>query len=237
VTRFGVLLPQHHSSKDELFQAARLAEGSGLDSIWLADHVFGRPDPDRPILEGWMALSAVAAITERITVGPMVARVTLRLPRVLAAMVETLERIVPSRLVAALGIADSTVVEEQASYGIPFPPKAERLQLLDETIRWIRQVSPQTTIWIGGTTAELLDRADQVDGFNFWVEPQEFEALAGKLKGRDGLELSWSGNMPNQEQVDQVVEAGARHIIVPVGVKNYRERIAFLADERSRLAK
>lgn len=235
--RFGVLLPQHHSSKDELFQAARLAEESGLDSIWLADHVFGRPDPDRPILEGWMALSAVAAITERVTVGPLVARVTLRLPRVLAAMVETLEKIAPSRLVAALGVGDSSVAGEQASYGIPFPSKAERLKLLDETIRWIREVSPQTPIWIGGTAAELLDRANEIDGFNFWVEPEEFGGLAGRLKGRNNLELSWSGNMPDRDQIDLVVNAGAGHIIVPVGIKNYRERIAFLADERSRLAK
>jgi alkanesulfonate monooxygenase SsuD/methylene tetrahydromethanopterin reductase-like flavin-dependent oxidoreductase (luciferase family) len=239
MTKFGVVVPQHEASREELFEAALMAEEAGLDSIWVADHVWGRPDPNRPILEGWTALAAVAAMTERITIGPFVGRVALRLPRVTAAMAETLERIAPARTIIGLGIGDHTIKAEQKAYGLPFPSKIERLALLDETIDSIGEVSPSTAIWIGGTTNELVDRAPRADGFNFWVEPEEFGPLVQRLKTRQlskRFEISWAGNNPTPESIRLLTENGADHLVVPVGVKNYKERIARLADERSRLA-
>ena len=132
----------------------------------------------------------------------------------------------------ALGIGDSTVVEEQKSYGIPFPKKAQRLALLDETIRLIREISPATSIWIGGTAPELLERADRVDGMNFWVSAGDFEKYARQVKDLPDFEVSWSGERATSADIGQAVRAGASHIILPAGLKNYRDRIAFLAEER-----
>jgi alkanesulfonate monooxygenase SsuD/methylene tetrahydromethanopterin reductase-like flavin-dependent oxidoreductase (luciferase family) len=239
VTKFGIVIPQHETSREELLEAAAMAEDAGLDSIWVADHMFGRPDQNRPILEGWTALAAVAAVTRRVALGPFVARVTLRLPRVTAAMAETIEKIAPGRAVMGLGIGDSTIRPEQAAYGLPIPRKRERLALLDQTIESIREVSPNTSIWIGGTAGSLIERAPRVDGFNFWVEPEEFAPLVRLLRDQrlqENFEISWAGNMPSAESIRMLADSGAHHIIVPVGVRNYRERISRLADERSGLA-
>jgi alkanesulfonate monooxygenase SsuD/methylene tetrahydromethanopterin reductase-like flavin-dependent oxidoreductase (luciferase family) len=237
--RFGIVLPQHESSKEQLLGAARFAEESGLDSVWVADHVWGRPDPERPILEGWTALSAVAAVTERVALGPFVARVTLRRPRVTAAMAETLEKIAPGRTVIGLGIGDSTIRAEQAAYDLPFPTKRERLVLLDQTIAAVREVTPKSSIWLGGTSKSLIDRAPEVDGFNIWVEPDEFAPLVETLKERKlskNFEISWAGSsMPATESIRTLVASGADHIIVTVGAGDYKERVARLADERGRM--
>lgn len=44
---------------------ARLAEDSGLDGVWLGDHLIS----GGPVLDSAAMLAAAAAVTERVTVG------------------------------------------------------------------------------------------------------------------------------------------------------------------------
>lgn len=228
MTRVGVVLPQHTADPADLLGAARLAEDSGLDSVWLADHFWGRGGIDKPILEGWTALAAVAATTSRVTVGSLVMRVTLRLPAVLAAMAKTAWGISAGRLVVGLGIGDETIRAEQAAYGIPIPPIDERLSRLDSSIAAIRHEAPEIPLWLGGTSKGILARLDRVDGWNFWGAPDEF-AAARHAVGDHRVEVSWAGSYPGPETLVRLASEGADHLIVPVGAKNYRERIPELA--------
>jgi alkanesulfonate monooxygenase SsuD/methylene tetrahydromethanopterin reductase-like flavin-dependent oxidoreductase (luciferase family) len=240
MTKFGVVLPQHDCGPDELLGAARLAEQQGLDSVWLSDHAWGHPGgPTRPVLEGWTALAAVAASTDGVRVGSLVGRVSLRLPRVLAAMVETVARIAPGRFVAGLGIADSTNRDEQIAYGVPFPPRARRLELLERTIEVLREIVPEVPIWVGGASRAVMAVAAKVDGWNFWGPAGEFATHCRRLKemvqGRMP-ETSWAGSFPGEDGLKKLEEAGADHVLVAVGAKNFRERIEQLAKWREAAA-
>ncbi|MGH9196405.1 MAG: LLM class flavin-dependent oxidoreductase, partial [Acidimicrobiia bacterium] len=214
--KYGIILPLHESGPDELLGAARLAEVSGLDSLWMSDHLWGHPGgPERPTLEAWTSLAAVAEATERVKIGTLVTRVSIRIPRVLQAMAETLERIAPGRMRIALGIGDATNRDEQIAYGIHFGRRTERLKLLHETFEMLREGVPGVPLWIGGTSDELLRLAARADGWNFWGPHEEFAAHLGRLRdfAGDSLpETSWAGSYPGPhgtEVLEQLKSQGA----------------------------
>lgn len=228
--KFGVILPLHESGPDELLGAARLAEDSGLDSVWMSDHLWGHPGgAERPTLEAWTSLAAVAESTDRIRIGTLVTRVSIRLPRVLQAMAETLQMIAPGRLNVALGIGDATNRDEQIAYGIPFGRKHERLQLLRDVLKLLRQSLPEVPLWVGGVSDDLLEVASKADGWNFWGPHQEFAGHLARLRKVSGgrlPETSWAGSFPGAEVLASLGKQGADNVFVAVGAKNYGERIA-----------
>jgi len=59
----------------KLAEIARTADDAGFDSIWVMDHFFQIPyvgEADEPMLEGYSALSYIAAVTQRARLGTMV---------------------------------------------------------------------------------------------------------------------------------------------------------------------
>lgn len=89
----------------DIREIAEAAEDELLDSVWLADHLLAQM-PDGTVLgmhEAWTLLSAVAAATARVELGPLVLCSSFRDPAVVAKMAATLDLVSDGRLVLGLG--------------------------------------------------------------------------------------------------------------------------------------
>ena len=109
-------------------ELAELAEAEGLDSLWVADHFFHRP-PDgetQGLHEAWTLLSAVAAVTSRVEVAPLVLCGAFRNPGLLANMAATLDVVSNGRLV--LGVGAGWHDPEFEAFGYPTDHKVSRFE-------------------------------------------------------------------------------------------------------------
>src|SRR5207247_1786596 len=92
--KVGVQLPEVEREVGwaELRDMARAAEQVGFDSLWVGDHLLFRdPDvPPRGPWEAWSVLAALAAVTERLQLGPLVASASFHNPAMLAKKAATI---------------------------------------------------------------------------------------------------------------------------------------------------
>lgn len=119
-----------------LSEIAAIAEQSGFDGISISDHLWLHPrigGPDGNMLEAYTTLAFLAAHTRRVRLLTQVTAVPYRYPGVLAKTVTTLDVLSGGR--ACLGIGTGDFEAEARGLGIPFPPQAERYEMLEETLQ------------------------------------------------------------------------------------------------------
>ena len=143
--KLGVSLPVFTADPARPLAVAARAHELGVDGVFSPDHffppIFYPPSgPDRPALEAFSVLSAVAARHPGMHVGTMVARVTLRPPGILAKQAAALDAMSGGNAILALGTGDRASLPEHERYGIPFPPVADRLALLEQTVEALRDL-------------------------------------------------------------------------------------------------
>lgn len=127
--RFGVQLPEVERVVrwPEIETMATGAEEVGFDSIWVGDHLLYSIDGQ--LLgpwEAWTQLAALAAVTQRVTIGPLVAALPFHPPAVLAKMAATINEISGGRLVVGLGAGWNRL--EFEAFGIPFDHRVARFE-------------------------------------------------------------------------------------------------------------
>ena len=110
--RIGVTLPQFRHDAEPAIDVARRAEAAGLDGVFVFDHLWPIGQRMRPALHSLTLLGALAAETERVVLGTLVARIGLLPDALLVHTLVSLHRMVGGRLVAALGTGDSLNREE-----------------------------------------------------------------------------------------------------------------------------
>ena len=113
---------------DHLRAVAESAESSGLDSIWVYDHLLFR-FPGRPaqgIHEAWTVLAALAPVTRRVQLGTIVLAMPFRNPALLAKMAVALDEISGERLV--LGVGAGWHEPEFDAFGYPFDHRVGRFE-------------------------------------------------------------------------------------------------------------
>lgn len=137
--KVGVVMPiglddasGRYSTYAELRAMARATEESGLDSIWVFDHLLFRFPGERPEgqHEGWTILSALAAETSRVQLGTLVLAMAFRNPALLAKMAATLQEVSDGRLI--LGVGAGWHEPEFDAFGFPF---AGRVGAFEEGVR------------------------------------------------------------------------------------------------------
>jgi alkanesulfonate monooxygenase SsuD/methylene tetrahydromethanopterin reductase-like flavin-dependent oxidoreductase (luciferase family) len=145
-TRIGVLLWPQAASWPEIRDAAVLADRSGAASLWTWDHLNSIVGPwEGPILEGWSVLSGWSQVTERATLGLMVAANTFRNPGLTAKLATTLDHLSGGR--AVLGLGGAWFAREHHAFGIDFGGGfGERLDRLDEAAMLVRRLLDGETV-------------------------------------------------------------------------------------------
>jgi probable F420-dependent oxidoreductase len=128
--RIGIQLPEVERDVrwSEYLRMARAAEAAGFDSIWLGDHLLYRGDGrgERGPWEAWTMLAALAAVTDRMTLGPLVACTAFHPPGLIAKMAATIDEISAGRFVLGLGAGWNR--EEFAAFGLPYDHRVSRFE-------------------------------------------------------------------------------------------------------------
>lgn len=143
--KFGVQalqgMPDYSTLKEVVLECDRL----GFDSVWIYDHLqftYG------PTLECWTVLAALAEVTRRIRIGPLVTCNAFRYPSLLAKMAATVDMISNGRL--NFGIGAGWHEAEAVAYGIPFPRGGVRVEMLDEALTIIKQLWTEDEVTFKG---------------------------------------------------------------------------------------
>ena len=169
-----------------LADAARAAEAAGFDTFWTADHLAGEVMAAPAMPECFTTLGAIAAVTSRIRLGPLVANAANRLPVITANSAATLQQVSGGRCVLGLGAGSAPNTKwsaERRAVGVEQPPKmADRhrvvldtLDVIDELwsptrradLRTFISPSPRPPILLGVNSTVLARIAAQrTDGVN-----------------------------------------------------------------------
>lgn len=127
--KFGLLLPHFGEFADRrlLLEGARRAEELGFDSLWVRDHLLFEPhgefeSDDKDFFEPLSVLTAVGAVTERITLGTATL-IPFRHPLVTALTLATMTHLVGPRIIAGWGAGTFDHEFEAVGMGGIFRPE------------------------------------------------------------------------------------------------------------------
>lgn len=126
----GVQLPEVEREVPwpEYRAIARTAEAVGFDSLWVGDHLLYRfaDGSTRGPREVWTTLAALAEVTERVLLGPLVAATAFHAPPMLAKLAATVDDVSGGRLVLGLGAGWNET--EFRAFGFPFDQRVARFE-------------------------------------------------------------------------------------------------------------
>ena len=157
--KVGMSLPQtadrggEGGSWAEISRLARLAEDGGADSLWVADHFFYRDEQvEIGLHEAFTLLTAVAAVTTRVQMGPLVACTSFRSAGMLAKIAATIDSVAEGRFILGLGCGWHEA--EYASFGYPFDHRVGRFA---EVVSAVRSMLHGERVSVDGRWLELDD--------------------------------------------------------------------------------
>jgi len=153
MAKFGVMVKP--GPYEQMVKHAKLAEHSGLDSIWIPDHII--LENYRGIsLDAWCVLSAMATHTSRVTLSTSVTDPYRRHPAVLAQIVATLDNISRGRAILGMGAGEAMNVDP---FGIP---RDRRITRMKETVEVVRRLWTGEMVEYQGEMFELSKAFIQV---------------------------------------------------------------------------
>jgi F420-dependent oxidoreductase-like protein len=155
--RWGIKTSQQNTTYEAIVPVWKEADANPVFThAWLFDHfnpIVG--SVDGPCYEGWTMLGALAAQTERLRMGLMVAGNTYRNPAVHAHIAATVDLISNGRL--DFGVGAGWNVHEHESMGIPLYEPAERIKRLGEACEIAKLLFTQDVSSFDGAYYQLKD--------------------------------------------------------------------------------
>lgn len=127
MSRLGIVLYHGIESGAELKDYGRIAEETGLESLWVTERYFHE--------ETFSLLGFLAAATQHIKLGVGVVNPYTRNPALLAMASATLDRISGGRFLLALGRSEKVVIQDKM--GIPY---GDSRNTLEETVAHLRNL-------------------------------------------------------------------------------------------------
>jgi alkanesulfonate monooxygenase SsuD/methylene tetrahydromethanopterin reductase-like flavin-dependent oxidoreductase (luciferase family) len=187
--RVGITLPTFRDDTLAL-DTARRAEELGLDGVFVFDHLWPMGAPERPALSAFPVLGALVGVTERLCVGPLVARVGLVPDALLVGELTSLATMAPGRVIAGLGTGDHKSAAENLAYGVAFDPADARRLALRRVATAL--VQSGVAVWVGGGATATTELAVELGAaVNLWEgQPAVLAALRGRC------EVTWGGPVP-----------------------------------------
>lgn len=129
-----------------------------FDSAWFVDHL---QFDDRNLLEGWTAVTYLAALHPELHFGHAVICQSFRNPALLAKMAASLQYLSGGRFI--LGLGAGWKEDEYKAYGYNFPPAGVRVDQLEEYIHVIK------ALW---TEVRATYEGDYYRAEEAWCEPK-----------------------------------------------------------------
>lgn len=215
--RFGLLVPTLMDSEPcgmtRLREAATIGDEYPFEVLWVGDHLMF----PTPILDSTVAISMLASMTRRVSVGTNVLQLPLRRPLDVAKSFATISHLTDGRVVLGVGVGGEYEPEWEAA-GVNPRERGARCDEAIEALHWYWEgkqatgrfsanpglavtpppVGGRVPIWVGGRSGPAIRRAARCDGtLNMWVSPErcagigeEIRELRGDLRGFTlGLEL------------------------------------------------
>jgi alkanesulfonate monooxygenase SsuD/methylene tetrahydromethanopterin reductase-like flavin-dependent oxidoreductase (luciferase family) len=217
-------------------------------SFALPDHYLPSTRGDRadePVYDAFAQLAGLARETQRIRLAVLVSPITFRHPAVLAKNAVTIDAMSGGRF--SLGVGTGWLEAEHDLFGIPFPPRRERFDRMEEALAYLRasfsteapgfngrhyQLGPQPLgpepsaglhLVLGGMgprrTPDLAGR--YADEYN--VYPAAPEEMAARIQ-RARAAATASGRDP-----EQLLISSSGAVLVGRDDADYRDRLGALA--------
>ena len=148
---FGAILPMAEESAfgeqtphfSDILEMTRVANDVGFEALWIVDHFLFRPEAntqfsmpgpsdERGVWECFTLMAGLAAATEKINIGSLVACTGFRNPALVAKMVETIDDISGGRTI--LGLGAGWHKPEYDAFGYPYDHRVARFEEAVEII-------------------------------------------------------------------------------------------------------
>ena len=177
----------------DLLAMTQRAENLGFDSVWVPDHlIFRHPGEETTgVWEAMSMLTALAAATSRIELGPLVLCAGFRNPALLAKMADTIDEISGGRFI--LGLGAGWHKPEYDAFGYPFDHRYARFE---EALTIIHGLLHDGHIDFDGTyyqarDCELLPRGPRPSGPPILIGTSGHKMLRLTARYADSWNVDW----------------------------------------------
>ncbi|HXF32328.1 MAG TPA: LLM class F420-dependent oxidoreductase [Solirubrobacterales bacterium] len=232
--RIGAQIQPQQADFAQMQEAWKEVEELGVDAIYTWDHFFPLyGDPDGKHFEGATSLAALAAATERVTIGALVFCNSYRNPQLLANIHSTIDHLSGGRVI--LGIGAGWFERDYDEYGYEFGTAPDRLRALGRDLPLIKErlakLNPppvgEMPIMIGGAGEKVTLRlvAEHAQRWHTFADPETYlhkaEVLAEHCARLDRdpatIERVIGSREPITQYADALADAGVDELTIGIG--------------------